>query len=710
MKNLRVAGLLMVCFLLGFVLVSAMSGCSDNETVDVQPQPNDWAGEPGQVEPVAPTEDPVADSGSEGLPAKVDEQYASLFGFELDEHGNPVIQSGDWAQWGGTSYRNNTPRATGIPIDWSVGRLDRETGTWSGQKNIKWVSPVGSQTYGNPVVSGGRILVGTNNSGGYLPRYAANVDLGVLLCFDEATGEFLWQHSSEKLSTGRVHDWPLQGICSAPYIEEDRVWFVSSRGKVICLDLDGHYDGTDDGEVVNERGRLANIRTNEDAALDKVAPAIAALNGGMVNDEVRATVAKAGFDLPAEVTVTTDVADKKWTVVGLVDGVERTLVAQIMGPNLSLFKIITSADKSEADTIWEFDMMGQLEVSQHNMCSCSVTALGNILFVNTSNGLDESHINLPSPDAPSFIAMDKNTGEVLWTDGSPGAEILHGQWSSPTVALLGGVPQVVFAGGDGWVYSFKANGGKDGKGELLWKFDANPKTSKWILGGRGTRNNLIATPVVYDGKVFVAVGQDPEHGEGVGHLWCIDPTKSGDVSPELAIDIASGLPIAHQRLQAVVEEEGQVARDNPNSAVIWHYSSVDRNDDGDIGFEEQMHRSCGTVAIKDDLLYISDFSGLLHCLNAQTGEVHFTYDMFAAAWGSPLIVDGHVFIGDEDGDIAIFDLAADATDPLKEINMGNSIYSTPIIANGTLFIANKTHLFAIETPTAEDVVEAGSGE
>ncbi len=57
----------------------------------------------------------------------------------------------------------------------------------------------------------------------------------------------------------------------------------------------------------------------------------------------------------------------------------------------------------------------------------------------------------------------------------------------------------------------------------------------WILGGSGTRNNIIATPVIYDGLVYVAVGQDPEHGEGIGHLWCIDPTKRGDVSPTLAV-------------------------------------------------------------------------------------------------------------------------------------------------------------------------------
>ena len=702
MKKNRIAGLLGFCFLVGFVLVAAMAGCSSSETNDPK-IPSDTTtdstdtNQTTAADIVVPTVDPMATVGSV---ASVDGPE-SLFAFKFDDKGNPIIDGGDWAQWGGTSYRNNTPEGTDIPTDWSVGRLNRDTGVWADQKNIKWVSPVGSQTYGNPVVSGGKVLVGTNNSGGYLARYSAKTDLGVLLCFDEKTGEFLWQHSSEKLSTGRVHDWPLQGICSASYVEGDRVWFVSSRGKVVCVDLDGYYDGTDDGDIVGERARLADIRSNEDAAIDTVAPAATALDAGTVDDVIRAATAKAGFELSAEVTVRTDTAGKKWTVTAKVNGNERTMIAQIIGPKLSLFKVATIADKTEADTMWEYNMMAELEVSQHNMCNCSITALGDILFVNTSNGLDESHLNLPSPDAPSFIAMDKNTGEVLWKDGSPAAQILHGQWSSPTIALLDGVAQVIFAGGDGWVYSFKANGGADGAGELLWKFDANPKTSKWILGGRGTRNNLIATPVVYSGQVYIAVGQDPEHGEGVGHLWCIEPSKRGDVSPELAVDVASGKTIDHQRLQAVVEEDGQIARDNPNSAVIWHYSDVDRDGDGDIGFEEQMHRSCGTVAIKNDLLYISDFSGLLHCLNAQTGEVHFTYDMFAAAWGSPLIVDGHVFIGDEDGDIAIFDLAADATEPIKEINMGNSIYSTPIIANGTLFIANKTHLFAIEAPASE---------
>ena len=105
------------------------------------------------------------------------------------------------------------------------------------------------------------------------------------------------------------------------------------------------------------------------------------------------------------------------------------------------------------------------------------------------------------------------------------------------MAVLGGVPQVLFGGGDGYLYSFRADEGQDGKPELLWKFDCNPKESKWVLGGAGTRNDIIATPVIYDGLVYLAVGQDPEHDQGIGHLWCIDPTKRGDVSSQLAMRI-----------------------------------------------------------------------------------------------------------------------------------------------------------------------------
>jgi hypothetical protein len=82
----------------------------------------------------------------------------------------------------------------------------------------------------------------------------------------------------------------------------------------------------------------------------------------------------------------------------------------------------------------------------------------------------------------------------------------------------------------------------------------------FTLGGRADRNHIIGTPVFHEGLVYIAVGEDPEHGEGVGHLWCIDPTKRGDTSPELAVSLDDpDTPLPHRRLQAVIKEEGEVS-------------------------------------------------------------------------------------------------------------------------------------------------------
>jgi outer membrane protein assembly factor BamB len=111
-----------------------------------------------------------------------------------------------------------------------------------------------------------------------------------------------------------------------------------------------------------------------------------------------------------------------------------------------------------------------------------------------------------------------------------------------------------------------------------------------------------------------------------------------------------------------------------------------------------MHRTIGSTAIKDDILYITDFSGLLHCLDAKTGKQFWTYDMLAQSWGSPLIVDGKVYVGDENGDVVIFPLSREKQEPINEIWVGSAVYTTPVVANNTLFIANRQYLFSIANP------------
>ncbi|TWU04454.1 outer membrane protein assembly factor BamB family protein [Stieleria varia] len=481
--------------------------------------------------------------------------------------------------------------------------------------NIRWSAQSGSTSFSSPVFHRGKVFIGTNNTTGYLPRYPSIVDLGVLLCFDASDGSLLWQASSEKLSTGRVHDWPLQGIVSTPAVQDDRLWYLTNRCELACLDTQGFYDQEDDG-----------------------------------------------------VPLSADVA-------------------------LSI---------KEADVVWKLDLMKELDVNPHNASASSPVVADGRVFVVTGNGLSSDHVTNASVDAPSFIAVDAATGALIWSDDSPSPNILHGQWGSPTYGVFQGVPQVIFPGGDGWLYSFDPAGNPDGTGKLLWKFDCNPKDSVWLLGGRGTRNNLLARPTVHDGLVYVTVGQDPEHGDGVGHVWCIDPNKSGDVSTELVFHSASPQqPIAHKRVQACDAKAGDFTQPNRNSAMVWHYTGMDLDGDGEIADSESMHRTLSQVAIEGELAFFTDTYGLIHCVDRRTGRGHWQYDLLASTWSTPVISADHVIVTDEDGAVSAFALSADPTiampggNPLSISHLDSSGYATPTINNGVLYILSSKKLYAI---------------
>ncbi len=450
-----------------------------------------------------------------------------------------VPLSADWPMWGGTPSRNMVSPMKGLPTQWDV-----KTG-----KNVKWVAELGSQSYGNPTVAGGVVIIGTNNES--LRDAKQGGDRGVVMAFREADGEFLWQATFEKLSSGRANDWPFQGIASSPLIDGGIAYFTSNRGQVMAVDVEGFHDKENDGAVKDEK------------------------------------------------------------LTGLHD----------------------------PDVVWMFDMMEEVGSFPHNLSNSSPVSFQNLIFVSTSNGQDESHVNIPSPKAPAIIALDKATGKLVWEDNSVEDRILHGQWSTPTIGDIGGVTQVVHAQGDGWVRGYEALTGKK-----LWEFDTNPKDSVWPK----TRNEVIATPVIFENVVYIANGQDPEHGEGVGHAYAIDGTKRGDIT---------------------------------QSGRIWHYDKI--------------RRSISTAAIKDGLIYLADFSGFLHCLDVKTGKPYWTHDMFAAIWGSPMLIDDKVYLGDEDGDVTVLQHGKELK-VIAEQNMGSSVYATAVPANGKLFIMNRNQLWALE--------------
>jgi outer membrane protein assembly factor BamB len=445
----------------------------------------------------------------------------------------------EWAMWGGSPDRNMVSDATGLPTTW-----DTKTG-----KNVKWVAALGSQSYGNPVIAGGVVLIGTNNEALRDPKQPG--DRGVVMAFRESTGEFLWQATFEKLASGRANDWPFQGIASSPLVIGETAYFTSNRATIQAVDIQGFHDNQNDGPFTGE----------------------------------------------------------------------------------------TLSGKTDVDVLWTFDMMEEVGAFPHNLANSSPVAFENLIYVSTGNGQDESHVNIPSPRAPAIIAIDRMTGKLAWEDGSPGDRVLHGQWSTPAVAMVGDVMQVVHGQGDGWVRGYEAKTGKK-----LWEFDTNPKDAVWPK----TRNEVIATPVIFENVVYIANGQDPEHGEGIGHLYAIDATKRGDIT---------------------------------TSGRLWHYDKI--------------RRSISTAAIKDGIIYYPDFSGFLHALDMKTGQPIWTHDMFAAMWSSAMVADGKVYLGDEDGDVVVFQHGREKK-ILAENLMPSSVYSTVVTANGVMYLMTRNELFAIQ--------------
>lgn len=603
-----------------------------------------------------------------------------------------------------------------LPNDWSPGKFDPRADQWlpGSARNIKWVADLGSQTFGAPIVADGRVYVGTNN--GYRKgRGKPELDLGRLMCFRESDGQLLWQHASDKLGQHR-HDWPLQGIQCSPWVEGDRAWFVNGRGEVICLDTQGFADGQDDGEPFVDASWLI---TNPDIGSGELT---AQLNRQQFTKNLEDFLDARWRITTADYRLEVLKLGESWRIVGRQPESTPSFSVSWDASGLRIVRENAKPGPHDADVVWKFDMMRKLGTRQHMNTTCCVRVWRDTLFVCTGNGVGPDHQTMPAPSAPSFIALDKTNSKILWMSNLPGSHVHHGNWSSPAVGILGGVPQVIFNGGDGWTYSFHAEEWEGTEPQLLWKFDTNAKNTVLDLGGRGTRCEPIGAPVLHEDRVYITTGQDPEHGEGPACIWCIDPTKRGDISADLLVLKADRKSIVPQdKNRHLHEEPGIIAIPNPNSAVVWKYIGYDLNADGNLEHEEEMHRTLSPVVIDGELLFATDFAGFVHCLDRKTGHRYWGYDALAAIWSPAFVADGKVYITDEDGDVAIFRASADPAvagqrgvplaeksgpawiDPRQEeINMVNSCYTAPTASKGVLFIANKDHLFAIEEKKARN--------
>ena len=428
------------------------------------------------------------------------------------------------------------------PVDW-----DRTTG-----RNIAWSVELGNDTFGRPVAAGDAVYVGTDNARRMNP--AIEEDAGVLMAFDAKDGTFLWQDVAPRVERG-LREFLLPSTTSAPYVEGNRLYYVTAECQLRCLDTQGFRDGENNGPYREEAFQ----------------------------------------------------------------------------------------DDAAADIVWELDMCGRLGVFPHEATNSEVSPVGDLLMVSTSNGQNEGHTRVPSPRAPSLVAVDKRSGDVVWRAIGAGAQVLHGQWSSPVAASVNGRVQVLFGGGDGWLRSYDAASGHE-----IWRFDGNPKDAHWLpRPGVLSRSSIIASPVFANGRVFVAMGQSPGHGNGPSFIHAISPNGQGDVT---------------------------------GSRVLWT--------------SREVGRVAGTPIEKDGLLYVGDVGGTVHCLDAATGARVWKHETNGAIWGCLLLAGDRLYVGNEDGEMTVL-RAGRRKQLLAQFEMDAPLYSPPALVGDALYLAAANRLYLI---------------
>jgi outer membrane protein assembly factor BamB/HEAT repeat protein len=434
------------------------------------------------------------------------------------------------------------PQTGNPPVDW-----DTTTG-----RNIAWSVALGHGTFGRPVVAGDTVYMGTNN--GRQLNAAFQEECGVLMAFRVADGRFLWQDLAPRVERG-LREFLLPSTTSAPYVEGNRLYYVTAECQLRSLDTQGFRDGENSGPYREE-----------------------------------------AFE-----------------------------------------------DDAAADIAWELDICGRLGVFPHEATNSEVLPLGDLLVVSTSNGQNEGHSGVPSPRAPSLIAVNKHSGEVVWRAIGPGDKVLHGQWSSPVAANVDGRIQVFFGGGDGWLRAYDAASGRE-----VWRFDGNPKDARLLpRPGVLSRGSIIASPVFADGRVFIAMGQSPGHGDGPSLVHAVSPNGLGDVT---------------------------------ESRVLWT--------------SREVGRVVGTPIAHDGLLYVGDLGGTVHCLDAATGAHLWQHETNEAIWGCLLLAGDRLYVGNVGGSMTVL-RAGRRKEMLAQIEMDAPLYSRPALVGDSLFLATAHRLYLI---------------
>ena len=215
-----------------------------------------------------------------------------------------------------------------------------------------------------------------------------------------------------------------------------------------------------------------------------------------------------------------------------------------------------------------------------------------------------------------------------------------------------------------------------------------------------------------------------------GRRLLIDGNSDGHV---YAMDVQTGekvwgFQVSQGPLNASVVVDGTRVyashnRENTDTTVMGRVVCIDGTGTGDITETHELWRVDGieagysSPAIADGRLYVVDSSANLHCLNGETGEVHWTHSLGTVGKGSPVVADGKIYVTEVNGHFLILQPGENECKTLSTIQIEREpghyaeIYGSPAIADGRVYFTTEEGLYClgVQGAPASTSSQIGSG-
>jgi outer membrane protein assembly factor BamB len=283
----------------------------------------------------------------------------------------------------------------------------------------------------------------------------------------------------------------------------------------------------------------------------------------------------------------------------------------------------------------------------------------------------------------TIVALSLATGDVRWQQSRTEDEA----WSTPAVYAPPGQPiQIVTAGGG----RFGGHAADDGA--RLWTHDG--MAPAMVASPVVTGNTIVGFGYGYDGAPTFAEGLKRHDRDGDGRIsveecgtsgWCIGIAKRiGDRDGFIADQewVSAHAPyVAPSSLVAVSLERDAAGR--TSARELWRYV-------------KSFVAVVPSPLVLDGLVYTIKNGGILTVLKADTGEVVRTARVGTAPASysaSPVSTGGRIYFANEDGVVNVLRAGKD-WEVMAANDLGEPIYATPALADGTIYIRGQQSLFS----------------